>query len=60
MQRIDDRTVELTDDEQVAEDLFEDFLDRGMGCPEAASATAVVFRARGVELDEEFVNYLAT
>jgi hypothetical protein len=54
VRRIDARTVEFTDAERVAADLFEDLLDRGDDTPEAVAKV----RQAHPGLDPEFYSYL--
>jgi hypothetical protein len=54
MKRIDDRTVELTDAEQVASVTFEGLLDNGKGIYEAVDIIA----EHMPDLDPAFLDYL--
>lgn len=60
MNRIDERTVELTEAEAVIQDKFEDYLDRGLGIP--LSAKFALNRARretGEFASDEFAEYIS-
>jgi hypothetical protein len=59
MQRIDDRTVELTHREVIAKDFFEELLDHGDDIPTAA-AKVETFGRRTTPYDPEFLEYLRT
>ena len=54
MQRIDVRTVELTDAERAASEWFDDMLDRGR---DIATAIACI-QSRYPWLSHEFIDYL--
>lgn len=54
MKRIDDRTVELTDEEQVASETFEGLLDNGKSCIEAG----ILIEEFMPHLSREFIDYL--
>lgn len=54
MQRIDDRTVELTDEEMEASEAFDELLDRGLGIVDAANRVAKDYP----DLDPEFWAWL--
>jgi len=60
MQRIDDRTVELTDDEERAHDQFDRLLDRGLGIPAAAEGALNHYIAQTASMpSDEFIAYLS-
>ena len=60
MQRIDERTVELTAREQQVKERFDELLDRGMGIPKAAAlALNQGVQSAGLFPSREFVDYLS-
>lgn len=55
MQRIDERTVKLTTNELIANEFFNDQLDRGKNIPDSV---ALVRLLMGNTLSEEFYDYI--
>lgn len=60
MRRIDSRTVEFTEAEQVAKDYFEDYLSRGYSIPFAAKlALNRAQHQTGIVFTYHFAHYLS-
>ena len=60
MKRIDARTVEFTDHEMMAKDLFDDYLDKGFSIPFASKlAINRTQRKLKVQFTHTFIGYLS-